>query len=72
MAALHMIPFSSTDSDTSSALLNLLSCVQTLVLTLPNESKAFSKPSLNLAHEVAEALKTTIDDLFIFEDQEAR
>ena len=67
-----MIPFSSTDSDTSSALFSLLSCVQTLVLTLSNESKAFSKPSLNLAHEVPEALKTTIDDLFIFEDQEAR
>jgi DNA-binding XRE family transcriptional regulator len=29
-------------------------------------------PSLNLAHEIAKALKTTIDDLFIFEDQEAR
>jgi len=28
-------------------------------------------PSLNLAHEIAKALKTTIDDLFIFEDQEA-
>lgn len=25
-------------------------------------------PSLNLAHEIAKALKTTIDDLFIFED----
>ena len=24
-------------------------------------------PSLNLAHEVAKALKTTIDELFIFE-----
>lgn len=24
-------------------------------------------PSLNLAHEVAEVLKTTIDELFIFE-----
>ena len=27
-------------------------------------------PSLKLAHEVAKALKTTIDDLFIFEDEE--
>jgi len=25
-------------------------------------------PSLNLAHEIAKALKTTIDDLFIFDD----
>ncbi len=25
-------------------------------------------PSLNLAHEIAKALKTTIEDLFIFED----
>jgi putative transcriptional regulator len=25
-------------------------------------------PSLKLAHEIAKALKTTIDDLFIFED----
>jgi putative transcriptional regulator len=25
-------------------------------------------PSLRLAHDVAKALKTTIDDLFIFED----
>ena len=25
-------------------------------------------PSLNLAHEIAKALQTTIDDLFIFED----
>ena len=25
-------------------------------------------PSLKLAHDVAKALKTTIDDLFIFED----
>lgn len=25
-------------------------------------------PSLGLAHEVAKALKTTIDELFIFED----
>ena len=25
-------------------------------------------PSLNLAHEIAKTLKTTIDDLFIFED----
>ncbi len=27
-------------------------------------------PSLKLAHDVAEVLKTTIDDLFIFEDEE--
>jgi putative transcriptional regulator len=27
-------------------------------------------PSLKLAHEVAKALKTSIDKLFIFEDQE--
>jgi putative transcriptional regulator len=27
-------------------------------------------PSLMLAHEVAKVLKTTIDDLFIFKDQE--
>jgi len=27
-------------------------------------------PSLTLAHEVARALKTTIDDLFLFEDEE--
>jgi len=27
-------------------------------------------PSLKLAHEVAKALKTSIDNLFIFEDQE--
>ena len=26
-------------------------------------------PSLKLAHEVAKALKTTIDDLFIFDDE---
>lgn len=26
-------------------------------------------PSLNLAYKVAKALKTTIDELFIFEDQ---
>ena len=25
-------------------------------------------PSLKLAHDIAKALKTTIDDLFIFED----
>jgi putative transcriptional regulator len=25
-------------------------------------------PSLKLAHDVAEALKTTIDDLFVFDD----
>jgi len=27
-------------------------------------------PSLKLAHEIAKALKTTIDELFIFEDEE--
>lgn len=27
-------------------------------------------PSLKLAHDVAKVLKTTIDDLFIFEDEE--
>jgi putative transcriptional regulator len=27
-------------------------------------------PSLSLAHDVANALKTTIEELFIFEDQE--
>jgi len=27
-------------------------------------------PSLKLAHDIAKVLKTTIDDLFIFEDQE--
>jgi len=27
-------------------------------------------PSLKLAHDIAEALKTTIDELFIFEDEE--
>ena len=27
-------------------------------------------PSLKLAHDVAKALKTTIDELFIFEDDE--
>jgi len=26
-------------------------------------------PSLNLAHEVAKALKTTIDELFVFEEK---
>ena len=26
-------------------------------------------PSLLLAHQIAQALKTTIDDLFIFEDE---
>lgn len=26
-------------------------------------------PSLNLAHEVAKVLKTTVDELFIFEDK---
>lgn len=28
-------------------------------------------PSLMLAHEIAKALQTTIDDLFIFEDNKA-
>jgi putative transcriptional regulator len=27
-------------------------------------------PSLKLAHEIANALQTTIDDLFIFEEEE--
>ena len=27
-------------------------------------------PSLMLAHEIAKALKTTIDELFVFEDKE--
>ena len=27
-------------------------------------------PSLKLAHEVAKALKTTIDELFIFDDED--
>lgn len=27
-------------------------------------------PSLKLAHDIAKVLKTTIDDVFIFEDQE--
>ena len=27
-------------------------------------------PSLMLAHQIAQALKTTINDLFIFEDEE--
>ncbi|MGQ9679624.1 MAG: helix-turn-helix transcriptional regulator [Candidatus Bathyarchaeia archaeon] len=29
-------------------------------------------PSLKLAHEIAKALKTTIDDLFIFDDEKAQ
>jgi putative transcriptional regulator len=29
-------------------------------------------PSLLLAHEIAKALDTTIDDLFIFQEQQAR
>jgi putative transcriptional regulator len=29
-------------------------------------------PSLELAHEVARVLKTTIDDLFIFKDEEEK
>jgi len=28
-------------------------------------------PSLKLAHDIAKVLKTTLDDLFIFEDQES-
>ena len=27
-------------------------------------------PSLNLAHDIAKALQTTIDELFLFEDDE--
>jgi len=30
--------------------------------------KGHYNPSLKLAHEIAKALQTTIDDLFIFED----
>ena len=29
-------------------------------------------PSLKLAHEVAKELKTTIDDLFIFDDEDTK
>ena len=29
-------------------------------------------PSLILAHQIAQALKTTIDELFVFEDETAR
>jgi putative transcriptional regulator len=29
-------------------------------------------PSLKLAHDIAKALRTTIDDLFIFEEDEGR
>jgi putative transcriptional regulator len=29
-------------------------------------------PSIKLAHEVAKALRTTIDDLFIFDDKESK
>ena len=29
-------------------------------------------PSLMLAHQIAQTLKTTIDDLFIFEDEKPR
>lgn len=29
-------------------------------------------PSLKLAHEVAKALKTTIDDLFVFDDEDTK
>jgi len=29
-------------------------------------------PSLKLAHDVAKALKTTIDDLFIFDDEDTK
>ena len=32
--------------------------------------KGTYNPSLMLAHEIAKVLKTTIDDLFIFEDKE--
>ena len=32
--------------------------------------KGSYNPSLELAHEVARVLKTTIDDLFIFKDEE--
>ena len=29
-------------------------------------------PSLKLAHDVANALKTTIDDLFVFDDEDTK
>jgi len=29
-------------------------------------------PSLKLAHKVAKALKTTIDDLFVFDDEDTK
>jgi len=29
-------------------------------------------PSLKLAHEVAKALKTSIDDLFVFDDEDTK
>ena len=38
--------------------------------TLLYLEKGKYNPSLMLAHEVAKALKTTIDELFIFEDEE--
>jgi len=36
--------------------------------TILYSKKGKYNPSLNLAHEIAKALKTTIDDLFVFED----
>jgi putative transcriptional regulator len=36
--------------------------------TIPYLEKGKYNPSLLLAHQIAKALKTTIDDLFIFEE----
>lgn len=36
--------------------------------TILHLEKGRYNPSLQLAHEIAKTLKTTIDDLFIFED----
>ncbi len=33
--------------------------------------KGYYNPSLKLAHDIAKALQTTIDDLFIFEESNA-
>jgi putative transcriptional regulator len=33
--------------------------------------KGSYNPSLNLAHDIARALKTTIDELFFFEDRKS-
>ena len=39
--------------------------------TLLYLEKGKYNPSLLLAHQIAQALKTTIDDLFLFEDTQA-